>query len=125
VGQGYRVPPGQLEWIMDNQNVSGDYPSNYTMHAGYIRWAPLLTSASCFRYIYAKKETALSEDGDLLGRIKDEHADLIALYAAFIAYGRIGANTAWLETRLKNGLLQMRSDVRGSDPVTVPQIRID
>lgn len=125
VGQGYRVPPGQLEWIMDNLNVSGDYPSNYTMHAGYLRWAPLLTSASCFRYIYAKKETPLSADSDPMDRIKDEHADLVAMFAAKIAFEKVGANTVFLENRIDRALLQMRSDVRSSDPVTIPQIRID
>lgn len=124
-GQGYRVGPGQLEWIMQNMNYSATQPECYAMHAGYVRWAPMLSDTSCFRYIYAKKETPLVSDNDPMDRIMDQHADLVAMYAAKIAYEKVGANTVFLENRIDRGLLQMRSDVRGSDPITIPQVDID
>ena len=124
-GQGYRVPPGQLEWIMENMNSSGTHPEAYAMHAGYLRWAPMLSDTSCFRYIYSKKETPLSLDADNMDRIKDEHADLVAMYAAKIAFEKVGANTVFLENRIDRALLQMRTDVTPSDSVTIPQQAID
>ena len=124
-GQGYRVGPGQLEWIMENLSYSAAQPSNYAMHAGYLRWAPMLTATACFRYIYAKKETPLATDDAVMDRIADEHAELIAMYAAKIAYEKVGASTVFLENRIDRGLLQMRSDVRASDVVTIPQQRVD
>ena len=124
-GVGYRVPPGQAEWILDNMDYSAAQPSNYTMLAGYVRWAPMLSAVACFRYVYAKKETALSGDSDVMDRIVDEHADLVAMYAAKIAFEKVGASTVFLENRIDRGLLQMRSDVRSSDPVCLPQQRID
>ena len=124
-GKGYRVPPGQLEWILGNIYYSADTPDNYSMLAGYIRWAPILAYTTCFRYVYALKETPLSADSDNMGRISDEHADLVAMYAAIIAYEKIGADTRWLNTRLERGLQQMRSDVTPTDPITIPQQQID
>lgn len=124
-GQGYRVVPGQSDWIMENLHSSGDYPYHYTMLAGYLRWAPMIQYDSCFRYIYAKKETALAADDSTMDRIKDEHAELVAMFAAKIAFEKVGANTVFLENRIDRALLQMRSDVHGSDPCTIPQQAID
>ena len=125
VGQGYRIAPGQLEWVMENLHYSASQPDNYIYHAGYVRWAPLLSTSSCFRYIYAKKETPLVAEDSVMDRIMDQHADLVAMYAAKIAYEKVGANTVFLENRIDRGLLQMRSDVRSSDVITLPQQRID
>ena len=124
-GQGYRVAPGQLDWIMQNLHSSGDYPYHYAMHAGYLRWAPMIQYDSTFRYIYAKKETPLAADADLMDRIEDEHADLVAMYAAKIAFEKVGANTVFLENRIDRALLQMRTDVISSDSITIPQQAID
>ncbi len=124
-GEGYRVVPGQSDWIMQNLHSSGDYPYHYTMLAGYLRWAPMIQYDSCFRYVYAKKETPLSADADLMDRIEDEHAELVAMFAAKIAFEKIGANTVFLENRIDRALLQMRSDVRSTDPITIPQVSID
>jgi hypothetical protein len=124
-GVGYRVPPGQLEWILENIYYSASTPDNYSMLAGYIRWAPLLSYNSCFRYVYALKETPLTADSDNMGRISDEHADLVAIYASIIAISVVNGNTASLENRLTRGLMKMRSDVVPSDPLTIPQVQID
>lgn len=124
-GVPYTVPPGQLEWIMENVYYSGDKPEAHVMLAGFFRWAPMLTYDSTFRYVYAKKETALSADDSNLDRIADEHADLIAMYAAMIAYEKVGANTQWLSARFDRGLQKMRWDVQESAPLTIPQQSID
>lgn len=124
-GMGTRVPPGQLEWILENIYYSANTPDNYSMLAGYIRWAPMIAYDSTFRYVYSLKETALSADDSNMGRIADEHADLVAMQAAIIAYEKVGADTRWISNRLERGLQQMRSDVTPSDPITIPQVSID
>lgn len=124
-GRPYTVPPGQLEWIMENVYYSGDKPEAHVLLAGFMRWAPLLTYDSTFRYVYSKKESALSADGDNMDRIADEHADLVAINAAIIARERVGADVQSLNLRLERGLQKMRWDIQESAPLVIPQQAID
>lgn len=123
-GAGYRVEPDSLENVYANIHVSGR-PSAYTYHAGFLRWAPMLSSTSTFRFVYALKETALSTAGDTIGQVADEHTDCIALYAAIQARGRIGADTRSLADMYKMRMQQITNDVQPTDPIRIPQQAID
>ena len=127
-GTPYKVPPTSLEAVYDNLNVSG-IPGGYAYHAGYIRWAPILDTQGTFRFIYALKETAFATDGsddsDNLGQIADEHTDCIALYAAIMARGKVGAPTKELTDMYKTRMQQIMNDVTPNDPIITNQARID
>jgi len=127
-GVPYKVPPTSLEIIYDNLNVSG-IPTGYTYHAGFIRWAPILTNNGVFRFVYAMKETAFQTDGsddtNNLGQIADEHTDCISLYAAILARDKVGAPVERLTDMYRTRMAQILSDVQPTDPVTTPQQRID
>lgn len=120
----YRVPPGPLDWILTNLEASG-YPRQYALLAGYIRFAPLLDLASCFRYTYEKKETALAAEDSTFDRLLDEHVDVIALYAAIIALQKIGFDTTQKEALLGKKMMQVSEDLQPTDPLTIPQMSID
>ena len=124
-GVGYKVEPASIEWVLDNASVSGDTGFGYALLAGYLLWSPMLSSNSTFRYVYSMKETQLTGDNSNLGRIADAHADIVAMYAAIIAYETIGADTQWLNVRLERALRQMSTDVQSYDPLTIPQVAVD
>jgi hypothetical protein len=123
-----RVSPGQLEWVYENLYYSGT-PQNYALHAGFLRWAPMLEKMGTFRFVYSMKETPWSTDGSAdavtLGQIADEHTDVIALYAAIMAENRIGADSRPLSETFKVRMRQILHDIQPSDPVVIPQVRID
>jgi hypothetical protein len=123
-GKPYKVPPASLESVYDNLNSSGT-PAGYTMHAGYLRWAPLLESTSTFRFIYALKETALSATGQNIAQIADEHTDCISLYAGIMARQKVGAPTKELADMYKLRMNQILNDVQPSDPPVFGQVSID
>ena len=123
-GVGYRVEPDSLENVYGNLSTSGT-PSSYTFHAGFLRWAPMLSYNSTFRFVYALKETALSAGADVLGQIADEHTDCIAIYAAIQARGRIGADTRELTAMYNLRMNQIMNDVQPLDPLRIPQQAID
>jgi hypothetical protein len=123
-GTAYRVEPAPLEVIYSNLNSSG-IPTDYTYHAGFLRWAPMLANTSTFRFIYAMKETELTTGTDTIGQIADEHTDCISLYAAIMARGRIGADTRELTAMYNLRMSQIQNDVQPTDPFHIPQRRID
>lgn len=124
-GTPYKVPPASLEQVYDNLDASATAPGGYTHHAGFIRWAPLLTYASCFRFVYALKETALSATAQNLAQIADEHTDCIALYAGIMARQKVGAPTKELSEMYRLRMGQILNDVQPTDPVTFYQTPID
>lgn len=126
VGLAYNVKPGQMEWIYQNLNYSG-IPQNYTMLDGYLEWAPLLQYDTCFRFVYALKEVQLSYSYDVLGAIKDEHADIISDGAAIDALSKIDAMAKInvLAAHVSDRLNELANDVTPTDTITIPQVRID
>jgi len=127
-GTPYRVPPGQLEWVYQNLDRSGT-PMNYTLHAGYLKWAPLLQYTGTFRFVYQMKESTFATDGsddsNNLAQISDEHADVIALYAAILAKQKVNADDRRLSDMFKTRLDQIMFDVQSNDPIVIPQQAID
>jgi len=123
-GTPYKVLPAPLELVYALLNESG-IPQRYTYHAGFIRWAPVLANNGAFRFIYAMKETALSSASDVLGQIADEHTDCIALYAAIMARGKVGAPSEYLADMYKMRMQQIKDDVQPVDPILIPSERID
>ena len=127
-GTPYRVEPGQMEWVYQNQDWSGT-PLNYVLHAGYIKWAPLLQYTGTFRFVYQMKESAFATDGsddsNNLAQIADEHADVIALYAAILAKQKVNADYRMLSDLFKTRLDQVMFDVQSTDPIVIPQVAID
>lgn len=123
-GTPLRVPPASLEQVYGNLDASGK-PAGYAYHAGFIRWAPMLQNASCFRFVYAMKETALSAGADVLGQIADEHTDCISLYAGIMARQKVGAPTKELGDMYKLRMSQIMNDVQPTDPVVFQQVKID
>ena len=123
-GTAYRVEPAPLENVYSNLESSG-VPSQYTYHAGFLRWAPMCSYNSTFRFIYAMKETALANGSDVLGQIADEHTDCIALYAAILARTKISADTKELFAFYNQRMQQIQNDVQPTDPFRIPQASID
>lgn len=123
-GQPDRVTPGQMEWIFDNMYYSG-VPLCYHALEGYIVWAPMLQYNSCFRYVYSQKESTLTSDSDTLGAIRDEHTDIIALYAAVIAVESMGSNSGAYRALMERKLMQLQADLQPQDPFVIPQVAID
>ena len=58
-GMPYRLQPGQLEWIYQNQHYSGR-PEVYYPFAGYMIWGPLLQNDSTFKFVYCLLYTSPS-----------------------------------------------------------------
>ena len=123
-GVPYRVQPASLEAVYGNLNISG-IPSEYTYHAGFLRWAPILQNVGTFRFIYAMKENPFVSGTDVLGQIADEHTDCISLYAGIMARDKIGAPTKDIADMYKLRMGQILNDVQPTNPVTTPQQRID
>lgn len=127
-GTPYKVQPGALEDIYNNLDQSGT-PSKYALHAGFLRWMPMLDTTGCFRFIYSMQETPFATDGsddtNNLGQIADEHTDVIAMYAALTAKNKVGADTRPIVDMFKTRMEQILFDVQPSDPVRIPQVRID
>ncbi len=123
-GQAYRMEPLPLENVYKNMHSSGT-PEGYCLHAGYLRWAPMLQYAGAFRFIYSMKETALSDGADIIGQIADEHTDCIALYAAIMAIGKVGGNIAHLQGMYNTRMQQIKWDVQPTNPLRIPQVGID
>lgn len=121
----YRLTPGQHEWIIQNQYYSGNTTFSYYPYAGYIVWAPMLTYTSTFKYVYSKKEADLSADTDTVDAISDEYTDIIAVYAAILAYESKNIPSGGLMNILNVKLNNMRSASMASDPLTIPQVSID
>ena len=124
VGTPEKVYPSSLESVYDNLNVSGT-PLGYTIHAGFLRWAPLLQATGTFRFIYAMKETALVNGPDTIGQIADEHTDCISLYAGIIARDKVGAPTTELKSMYTNRMAQIMNDIQPTDPIVFSQEKID
>jgi len=125
VGKPTKVyPAAALESIYDNLNASG-LPSAYTMHAGFLRWSPLLENGGAFRFIYALKETPLVGTADNIAQIADEHTDCISLYAALMARQKVGAPTKDIAEMYKARMQQITNDVQPTDPIVFRQVRID
>ena len=124
VGNPYRVQPGQLEWIYENLDYSGQ-PAVYQTMAGYILWAPLLQYDSTFRFVYGKKEADLSADTDTLDAISDEYTDIISIYAAILAKESKEIPTGGLRAILERRLMHMANDSQPIDPFIIPQVQID
>ena len=124
-GLPYRVTPGQLEWIFQNQYYSADYPDSYYPYAGYITWAPMLSATATFKFIYAKKEADLSADTDTIDAISDEYTDIVALYAAIMAKEAKDIPTGGLRDLLGRKIIQMRGEAQPGDPIVIPQQGID
>lgn len=123
-GMPYRLEPLPLENVYKNLYISGT-PEGYCLHAGYLRWAPLLQYDGAFRFVYSMKETALADGEDIIGQIADEHTDCIALYASIMAVGRVGGNIAHLQGMYNTRMQQIKGDVQPSSPMRIPQVRID
>jgi len=125
-GQGSRIEPGTLQYVYDNQYVSGT-PQKYTMMAEQLKWAPSLQSDSFFRFVYSVKESPLTGDNSTLEYINDEHVDLISDGAAIDALIKTGAwdNVNGLQGIIKDRLLEVSEDVQTSDPIMIPQEDID
>lgn len=123
-GVPYRVPPGQMEWILQNTDSSGR-PRNYATLQNYLMWAPLLQYDSCFKFVYSMREPSLTASGDNLTAITDDHADIVARYAAILALEQVNAPLGSRWDILERRLQQMYHDVQGSDPMTIPQVSID
>ncbi len=127
-GVAYRMKPGTLEWVYANMDYSG-LPQEYTLHAGFLRWAPILENTTCFRFVYSMKETAFATDGtddtNNLGQIADEHTDVIAIYAAMTAKNKVSADTRNLTGLFQPRMEQIMFDVQPSDPIIIPQVDID
>lgn len=124
-GTPYKVPPTSLESVYDNLDGTSGVPGGYTYHAGFLRWAPMMSNQGTFRFVYAMKETAFVGLTDVLGQIADEHTDCIALYAALMARQKVGAPTKDIADMYKARMEQIKNDVTPSDPVTTPQVQID
>ena len=124
-GMAYRSTPGQLEWIIQNQFYSGTHPESYYSYAGYMTWAPMISSTSTFKFIYSKKESDLSADTDTVDAISDEYTDIIALYAAVMAKEAKDIPTGGLRDLLRLKVSQMRMGVQPGDPLLIPQTGID
>ena len=123
-GNPYRVQPGQLEWIYENLDYSGQ-PTVYQTMAGYILWAPLLQYDSTFRFVYSKKEANLSADTDTVDAISDEYTDIVAIYAAILAKESKEIPTGGLRAILERRVMQMANDSQPTDPFIIPQVNID
>lgn len=123
-GTPYRVAPSSLEDVYSQMDISGT-PYCYTLHAGFLRWAPICDTAGTFRFVYAMKESPLTSDVSVLGQIADEHTDCISIYAAILARMKVGAPTQELYALYGQRMLQITNDVQPLDPVITPQVRID
>lgn len=125
-GEGHRVAPKPLEWVMAKQHERG-IPEGYCIIDGYFEWAPQLASDSIFRFIYAVKEGTLTATAQTLDYIGDEFVDVIADAAAIDAlikisdYGKI----ATLQGIINDRLHQISNDVQPIDPIMIPQVEID
>lgn len=123
-GEGSRIGPGSMDYVLAHSHYSGT-PENYVMMAGYLRFAPLLTYNSTFRFVYAMRESTLTNDTDVLTRISDDYIDAIAMYAAIAANDVIGLDSGTLPGRLTARIDHIRFDAIPSDPFTLPQQSID
>jgi hypothetical protein len=117
-----------LEWVYENLEHSG-LPESYVLHAGFVRWAPILEKTGCFRFVYSMKETPFgtdgSDDNNNLGQISDEHTDVIAMYAAITAKRKVKADATWITDLFKTRMEQIVFDVQPSDVGVIPQVQID
>jgi hypothetical protein len=123
-GNPYRVAPDLLENVYENQHYSGR-PEIYSSLAGYIEWAPLLSKTATFRFTYSKKEADLSADTDTVDAISDEYTDIISIYAAVLAKESKEIPTGGLRAILERKVMQMANDSQPTDPVIIPQRKID
>lgn len=125
-GQGSRIEPGELQYVYDNQYVSGT-PKKYTMMAGQIKWAPTLGSNSFFRFVYSVRESPLTGNNSSLEYIHDEHTDIISDAAAIDCLIKTGAwsNVNGLQGIIKDRLLEVSEDVQPTDPIMMSQPDID
>jgi len=124
-GLPHRVSPGQFEWIAQNQYYSASYPESYYSFAGYIVWAPMLSSTATLKYVYAKKEADLSADTDTIDAISDEYTDIISIYAAILAKESKEIPSGGLRDLLSRKIVQMRGEAQPGDPIMIPQMKID
>ena len=123
-GLPYRVEPASIEDVYGGLNVSG-IPALYALHAGYLRWSPMLQNSGTFRFIYAMKETELTSGSQAILQIADEHTDCIAMFAAILAKTKISAPVKDLYDLYTLRMNQIMSDVTPSDPIRVRHQAID
>jgi hypothetical protein len=114
--------------VYENLDWSGT-PESYVLHAGFLRWAPMLQNQGTFRFVYSMQETPFATDGsddtNNLGQIADEHTDVIAMYAAITAKNKVNAEAKNLADMFKTRMEQILFDVQPDDPFIIPQVTID
>ena len=123
-GTPYRIEPTSIENVYANLGASG-LPSAYALHAGYLRWAPMLANTGTFRFVYAMKEAELTTGAQVIGQIADEHTDCIGMYAAILAKLKIAAPVKELYELYSQRMNQIINDITPMDPIRIQHQAID